>query len=172
MIKLTGSFFIIAATTILGANKASELREQYRRLEQLRQIVCRIQSEVRYARSPLGEICKMTAGSAKEPYRTWLLELAANMSVRNGETFAVLWETSVRECLGNSRLPEEELLRLSELGTGLGAADVQMQVRVLELYLMQLSDSMEEAREDMRTKIKLYHCMGVMSGMLIVTLLL
>ncbi len=172
MLRAAGSFFIIAATTFLGESRASELRGQYRQLERLRQLVCRIQSEVRYARSPLEEIFRMIAGTTKEPYQTWLLSLAANMCIRNGETFAGLWETSVRENLEGAGLPAEEIVRLKELGAGLGTQDVQMQIRVLELYLMQLSTAMEEIREGMKTKIKLYHCLGFMSGMLIVILLL
>lgn len=171
MLKFIGSFAVIAATTLLGMNKAAGFRERYRKLEQLRQIICRIQSEVRYARSTMEEICRSAAASAKEPYSTWLASLAADMHKREGETFAYLWETSVKECLGTSGLPDEELLRLGELGEQLGSADVQMQIKVLELYLTRLSDVLQESRTEMKTKVRLYHCLGIMSGMLIVTLL-
>ena len=58
------------------------------------------------------------------------------------------------------------------MGSQLGIADVEMQVKALELYLTQLSESMEDIREEIKTKVRLYHCLGVMSGMLIVILLM
>ena len=69
-------------------------------------------------------------------------------------------------------LSQIELKRLEELGGRLGLMDIDMQVKAVELYLSGISSSIEEIREGMRTRIRLCHCLGVMSGMLIVILLL
>ena len=66
----------------------------------------------------------------------------------------------------------EELLKLKELGERLGLADVTMQVKILELYLTRLELSMEEMQGEMKSKVRLCHCLGIMSGILIVILLL
>ena len=47
-----------------------------------------------------------------------------------------------------------------------------MQIKTLDLYLEEIRLSMEEMREEMRTKIRLCHCLGVMSGIFITVLLL
>ena len=83
-----------------------------------------------------------------------------------------MWTESIEETLKASGLPEKEIQRLEEMGSQLGIADVEMQVKALELYLTQLSESMEDIREEIKTKVRLYHCLGVMSGMLIVILLM
>ena len=70
-----------------------------------------------------------------------------------------------------SSLSQIELKRLEELGGRLGLMDIDMQVKAVELYLSGISSSIEEIREGMRTRIRLCHCLGVMSGMLIVILL-
>lgn len=172
MLKITGSILILTATILLGETGANALREQYRQIGQLRRLICMIQSEIRYARSTLEEIFRRAAVTEKEPYRTWLTELSDNMHIHRDMTFAKLWETSVREHLRTSRIPEEELLRLGSLGMELGAPDIRIQEKVLEQYLSQLSVVMEETRESMKTKVRLYHCLGVMSGLLIITLML
>ena len=77
----------------------------------------------------------------------------------------------VERDLADCGLPESELMRLKELGEQLGAADLEMQVKTLELYLTQLTDSMREKQKEMKEKVKLYHCLGVLSGILIVILL-
>ena len=47
-----------------------------------------------------------------------------------------------------------------------------MQVKILELYLTRLELSMEEMQGEMKSKVRLCHCLGIMSGILIVILLL
>ena len=46
-----------------------------------------------------------------------------------------------------------------------------MQVKLLDLYLDELSKSMDELREGMRMKIRLCRCLGVMSGIFVMILL-
>ncbi len=172
MLKAAGSILVLGATTLYGMMRAQEFREQYVQMEYLQQLFYRIQSEIRYARSPLSELFSQIGRNAKEPYKSWLLQMGRKMLERNGGRFAELWETGVREHLGTAGIPRAELQRLAELGGRLGLMDLEMQVKTIELYLEQLSRSMEEAREQMKAKIRLSHCLGVMGGMLIVTLLL
>lgn len=83
-----------------------------------------------------------------------------------------IWEESIRTYLSDCGLKKEELARMEALGNQLGAADIEMQMKAIELYLMQVETSMDELREGMKTKVRLCRLLGVMSGMLIVTLLL
>ena len=94
------------------------------------------------------------------------------MEKKEGGTFYDLWQDGIRENLKMSALSQIELKRLEELGGRLGLMDIDMQVKAVELYLSGISSSIEEIREGMRTRIRLCHCLGVMSGMLIVILLL
>lgn len=50
--------------------------------------------------------------------------------------------------------------------------DLNLQLKVLSLYQEQLKLSMEEIQEGMKTKVRLCHCLGVMSGLLVAVLLL
>lgn len=172
MLKIAGSILVIGATTLFGIRRAEELKEQYRQMEYLRQLFYQLQSEIRYARSPFGEICACIGKSAKDPYGTWFKELGKSLGAREGGTFACLWKTSIREYLKTSALAETELRSLKELGERLGSADAAFQINAIECYLTQLAGSANEVHKEMKTKVRLYCCLGVMSGMLIVTLLL
>lgn len=141
-------------------------------MESLRQLLLKLQSEIRYARTPLGEIFFSIGRAAKEPYRTWLLEMSRRMEERDGSTFPEIWEQGAMEFLTDTGLPEGELAKLAEFGRQLGSADMELQVRAAELYLAQLSLSMSELRGELGPKVKLYRCLGVMSGMLITVMLL
>ena len=171
MLKIIGSILVIGATTLYGMKRAAGLKEQYVQMEYVRQLFCRVQSEIRYARNPLGEIFSHVGRAAREPYGAWLLELGEMMGRREGGNFSKLWEDSIERRLGDSALSKQELKRLEELGGRLGLADIEMQVKTLELYLMQLTEAMGEVHEEMKEKVRLCHCLGVMSGMFIVILL-
>ncbi|MEZ3433696.1 MAG: stage III sporulation protein AB [Lachnospiraceae bacterium] len=172
MLKIAGSILVMGATTLFGMKRASELREQCRQMEYVRHLFYQLQSEIRYARSPLGEIFASIGKNAKDPYGIWLLRTGEEMSKRDGGTFYDLWRAGVRKYLGVSALSQTELNRLEELGGRLGLMDADMQVKAVELYLSGLSSSIEEIREGMKSRVRLCHCLGVMSGMLIVILLL
>lgn len=86
--------------------------------------------------------------------------------------FDTIWGQAVEKNLRYSGLPPKELERLIQLGGQLGVMDLNLQLKVLSLYQEQLSLSMEETQEGMRTKVRLCHCLGVMSGLLVAVLLL
>lgn len=172
MLKAAGSVLVISATVLFGLRKAEMLHDEYVQMQYVRQLFYWVQSEIRYAGSPLGEIFSYIGKSAREPYGTWLKGLGTRLEKRDGGTFEEIWKTSIDESLGGCALSGEELLKLKELGERLGLADVTMQVKILELYLTRLELSMEEMQGEMKSKVRLCHCLGIMSGILIVILLL
>lgn len=98
--------------------------------------------------------------------------MSEEMRQKNGTPFWQIWENGIQRHLKNSELPEKDRYRLEELGRQLGNADMESQLRVLDLYLEELRKSMEEKREGMKTRIRLCHSLGVMSGIFIAILLI
>ena len=91
-----------------------------------------------------GEAFRHIGTSSREPYKGWLLEIYDRLEHKNRGTLEDIWEDTAREYLGASGLPEEELDKLINLGGQLGVADIEMQVKTLDLYLEEMSLSMEE----------------------------
>lgn len=172
MLKAAGCMLVVSATTMLGMKQAKDVQEAYRQMQILERLFHRIISEISYRRSYLGEIFSYVGREMEEPYKKWLVDLGGSLERRNDGTFESIWKCSIRRSLSDTRLPEKEVDRLMELGASLGLADMEYQRRTLELYLGQLRETMEEVREGMRTKVRLCHCLGVMSGMLLAVLLL
>lgn len=172
MLKLIGCLMVTGATTLAGMKRASDIREGYRQMQDIQRLMYQLQGEIRYARDCLGEIFSHIGRRSEQPYQRWLLALSGRMEQREHGVFAQMWEEGIREDLGGLKLPEKEMDRLKALGGQLGNMDVQMQIRTLDLYQEQLVQSMEEMRGEMRTKVRLCHCLGVMGGMLIAVLLL
>lgn len=172
LFKICGCVFVLAATTFAGAARADGIKEQYRQMRLLQRLVCMMESEIRYAHTHLGEIFLHLSRRTKEPYKSWLTAMERRMGQTDPGTLDVIWAQAAEEYLAESGLPSGELDRLYQLGNQLGVLDLTLQLRVLELYQEQLGHSMEEAREGMKTKVRLCHCLGVMSGLLVAVLLL
>lgn len=170
--KTVGFCLIIGATSAGGIGAADRIRNRYEQLRYLQKLICLLRSEIQYARSYLGEAFRQIGCSVETPYKEWLLAMSEEMENRNGGTFAQIWEEKGREYLRDCGLPREVFERLLGFGIQLGVADTQMQVTALNLWQNEIALSMEEMREGMRTKIRLYHCLGIMSGIFITVLLL
>ena len=172
LLKLSGCLLVIAATTLGGMVYAGSLKEQYRQIRYLQRLMYMIESELRYAHAHLGEIFLHVSRRVQEPYKGWLLAMRRKMGQLDSGAFETIWGQAVEENLRHSGLPQRELERLTQLGGQLGVMDLNLQLKVLTLYQEQLSLNMEEAREGMQTKVRLCHCLGVMSGLLVAVLLL
>ena len=85
----------------------------------------------------------------------------------SGDSFEDIWKCSVEKSLKILELPVCELETLKSLGNQLGYADVQIQVKLLDLYLEHLEHTISEVQEEIKGKTRLYHCLGLMSGLLI-----
>lgn len=170
--RTVGGMLVIAATSMWGHTAAKQIGNRYRQLQYLQKILYLLRGEILYARSYLGEAFLQISQTAKSPYREWLLGMSRQMEGERSGTFAEMWEESTKAFLEDSGLPREEILRLAVFGSRLGIADAEMQVKTFDLYLEEIRLSMEEMRQEMGTKIRLCHCLGVMSGIFITVLLI
>ncbi len=171
-LKMIGISLIMCTTFLGGGMAADKIKVQYEQLKYLQKLICRLRSEIRYAKSYLGEAFYQIGMAEKSPYREWLLGMSEQMEEKKGGRFLEIWEEQTKKNLHNSGLSKETLVRLMDFGGQLGGTDVEMQVKALELYQEEIELSMEEIREEMRTKMRLCHCLGIMSGIFVIILLL
>lgn len=170
--KILGSVFIIGATTLFGCRMAMDMDAAYGEMKYIRQMMYMLLSEIRYSRSYLGEAFLTISKTAKAPYAAWLRQMYHRMQRRSGGTFENIWKETIKEYLIDRKLPAQEMKRFQEIGTYLGSADTSMQIKQIELFEEQLELAMEEMREGLRTKKRLCHCLGVMSGIFLAILLI
>lgn len=162
---------IVGMTSIWGITKAEKVKNQLENMKYLQRIICLMQSEIRYSRAFLGEIFSNIGQGVKEPYKSWLWEMSEKTNAFTGESFEKIWKDSTEKNLKILNLPEYELESLKSLGNQLGYADIQVQMRLIDLYQEHLERTIREVHGEVQTKVKLYHCLGVMSGLFVAVLL-
>ena len=172
MTKIVGSIMIIGATSLLGWKMASDVDRTYEEMQYLRRIMCLLQSEISYSRAFLAEAFFHISRNAKSPYNVWLRQLYCCMESHNEGDFETIWNRTISQYLVGVHLPEKEIAHLRELGQYLGTSDIEIQVRHIELFEEQIGIAMKEMREELRTKKRLYHSLGVMSGIFLAIMLI
>lgn len=147
MLKVLGSICVLGTSALLGIQKGAEIQRVYEELLYLQRLLYQMQSEIRYLRAPLGDIAGRIGRESRDPYKKWLLSLEREMKRRDGKPFSTLWEQGVRKHLGDLHFPEREISRLCALGSQIGNADMEFQMRTLSLYQEQLAQTLEECIE-------------------------
>jgi len=99
------------------------------------------------------------------------LEMSERTNTFSGDSLEDIWKNSIERNLKILELPFCELEALKSLGNQLGYADIQVQMRLLDLYQEHLENTIREVHDQVQTKVRLYHCLGVMSGLFVAVLL-
>ncbi len=172
MLKLVGGFLTILSGSLIGGYFAWEQDRLCQEMRYLQGMLMRLRGELWYSRTMLPEIFKRLAGVLKEPYCSWLTQLAERMYRKDSGDLAEIWSQEVTMYLTADILPEEERLRLMELGSLLGHADIEMQIRYLDHYLEQLADAIKKRQAALGDKKKLYRSLGVIGGILTAVMLI
>jgi stage III sporulation protein AB len=172
MLKIMGTILVITATSLWGIYSSWQLNDQYLQMQYIQKLICQMKYEIRYTRTYLEDAFIHVGNTAKEPYRKWLLQMGEKMGERKGESIGRIWDIQTTLCLKDCGLPEAELQRLRTLGNGLGGYDLELQMKNMDLYLEELGQNMAELRPRMQARMKLYHCLGILSGLFLSILLI
>lgn len=171
IVKISGCVLILIATTVWGAKAAYELGQRYEQVKELEILMVRLRSQMIYARSCLEDVFQSLGKEFPEPFCCWMNQMCREMEKRQGKAFFQIWQEAAAECLADSGIPEKDRIRLGEMGIQLGEADLEVQIRAIDLYLEELRRSMGDMREDMKSKQKLLRCMGIISGLFLAVFL-
>lgn len=171
MPRFIGSVLIITATTGAGILYGMELQGYLEKLLYIRHLIYMLKGELEYSFAPLSEVFGRIAVRAKDPYKHWLFAMEKQVEDREEDAFLKIWIHSVDIYLKELHLKKEHSIQLKELGTCLGQMDGTSESRNLQLYLGRLEQEIEKVREGMPAKKRLGNCLGVMSGIFLVVLL-
>ena len=161
MLKLTGGFLIILAASLLGGCLAWEQDRICQEMRYLQGLMLRLRGELWYSRTMLPDIFRRLAG-----------EMADRMCRKDGGNLVEIWSQGVEIHLTENMIPEKERQRLMELGSFLGHADIEMQIRYLDCYLEEFAYAIKERQSMLGEKKKLYRSLGVIGGILIAVMLI
>ena len=164
--KLIGSILILASCTGIGFSKSNDMQAHLNELEELKKIFYLLKSELQYTRAPFAEVFEKIGQKTREPFQSWLLDLCTSLNEKRSGMFWDMWCSSIEENLKGSRLKEDELKELKNIGKNMEYMES------LNLFIEQMEYGIKNTRESYRTKQKLCQSLGIMGGIFLVILLL
>ena len=160
MLKGIGALLILASAAGIGVSFSNDLKGRCMELRLLKQMIYMLRGEIKYTKTPLPDAFASIAVRMKEPFGSFLEELAKQMENPENGTFGELWQAQIKAQLSGTHLKREDKEQLGSLGEVLGYLDLEQ----LELRI-------RESQEAARTKQKLYQSLGVAGGIFLVILL-
>lgn len=172
MQRLIGGILILSATGGAGYVYCRELRNYLGKLRYLRYVISLIRGEINYAGAPLPEVLAEVAGRIREPYRQWLLATSRTINQREESGFARMWNKCAEQYLKPLNLKADHAILIKEIGTFLGSLEKETLDHTFQLYLNRMDLEIEKQREGIASKTRIGSCLGVMSGLFLIVLLL
>ena len=158
MLKLVGSFCILAGCIGWGANRIGIIR--------------RIQNEIAYGKRTLPEICLLLSESCPEPYRECFGAIYEQAGRQEGEGLEQIWQRQVAQCLSAVRLPEEEKEILKCLPLDPGIQEEKFQAERIGQSMDLLTRKCRQAEDAYENKARVTTCLSILAGVFMTILLL
>lgn len=169
--KFLGICLIIGSSTAIGFWLSNRLKERIDELEIIKKLFMLLRGEIKYNHAALSEAFQTIARRMDNLYGRLLSKVSEQMDSMEGQTFTQIWTQCAEEGLKESALNKEDREKLISMGGQLGYLDIEMQLGTIELYLEQLQDEIQNARECLKRNGKLYQTMGVIAGIFVVILM-
>lgn len=170
--KILGSVIVICSCGLIGVYYSNELSTRFKLLKEFKRYMILLQGDIRYANTPLPEAMEKLKRRCEGCFLKFFSELSQQISVYSGETFYEIWTKVVDKHLSKVSLSKKDIAMILSLGETIGYLDKEMQMNTFELYLSQLDSEINELRNSLKQKTKLYNCMGIMAGLFLAIVLL
>lgn len=170
--RITGSILVMASTFWAGAALAARERYRLGELAEMERCILLLEGQISYLSAPLPEVLESvsqkTAGIIGEGFR----QAAERMMRRDGASAEDIWGNVWQEIQKESYFRQEDMDALLLFGKTLGFLDKEQQKSSIRLFLRYLEDAQAQGRRRLDKNGRLYYGVGVLSGLLLVTVLL
>lgn len=172
MVKIMGCILVMAGCTAIGFWRAEYMRRRLQEMQELKRYVLFMKGEIRCGNRTLPETFLELGKKAKGVWKQFFCNIGEELKKMQGGTLSEIWKEEMNKQLSGSYLKEREKKEWMTLGENLGYLDMEMQLHLLDIFQMHLSENMKEEREDVKNQSKLSRILGVMSGIFLTVLLI
>ena len=172
MLRLAGCLCILAGCVGWGGNKIREEKKRIRHLQELIRIIRRIQSEIRYGKHTLPEICRILADEGEAWCAPYFEEIYRQMMQESGRGLKEAWDGQMKACMQDLPLQEEERDIIMKLPAFLGLQEETRQAMSFSQSVELLGRKCRQAEDAYENRAKMIHSVSILAGLLLSILLL
>lgn len=155
MLKPLLCIVIVLSSTMIGFYYSHRL---YTRKITLQKFINELKSSVTHIRYNSDNLCDIFA------------DRFVGFTFSEDEPFLSQWMGLLKKY--NSKLNKDDITLLLSFAENLGKSDVNGEISHIQMYIEMLNDSVEDAKNNINSKSKLYRTFGISIGLLISILLL
>lgn len=171
-LKMLGSVFVIASTSLFGYLMGMERINRLKQLKTLKKILYQLRGEIQYGYTPLPEAMGNLGGRNETVFSQFFLSMEEQLKNYEGKTFFSIWKRGIEEKLKHTALNNQDKVKLIALGENLGYLDQEMQIKNIDLYIEGLEEEIKVESSSQKEKIRLYQLLGVLSGVFVTIVML
>lgn len=162
--KVIGLILILLSSTLIGLAAGQDLSERIAAMEQVEQMLQLLRGELRCSYIPFPQAFCQVADRVASPWKEFLRDLSVRLERMSGSRMQELWAEAVDGLPENCGLAGEDRKELSALGKELGYLDLTMQLNTLEHFEERWKRRMDNLREELPAKRRIFRCLGICAG--------
>ena len=162
---------VISASGYLGFYYSSRVRRRLTQMRTVRQILYMLKGEISYSASTLPESLETISGKTDRPFRGFLERVAQRLGNLEGQTMEQIWRQELQTFRRETSMKPQDLEEWESLGARLGYLDRSMQLKLIDLFLLQWEEKIRYLEKASRSICRLYQYMGILGGLLLTVML-
>ena len=166
--KFLGICLLLGAGTLAGMQLSKRLWERVLTLREIRELLERFSGELRFKRTPTGQLLREAAADPGFQRLSFLKKAAERFDGREPVFF--VWEQALKAGKIPSGSPEGEILR--EMGRTLGASDRDSQLAAFALLSERMDGILLTETSRAEREGKLCRSLGILGGLFLAVLAL
>ena len=170
MLKAAGVFLVVIGTAGFGNSLKLLLNRHLKQLSDFQGIFIQMELLKTTLKLPYGEMLRRCARGRDRLYGELLEGIAGEMEENHEIDVGNLWEKGVLKRKGEFLFSQEEREILISLARTLSMESSS--TKACEIYFFRLEKQIAQVVEEKKEKQKLYRCVGILSGLFLVILLL
>lgn len=171
MHRLIGFAMILIGGVGMGYSYGQKYRGRLEDMQKIQRIFQLLLSEITYSAMPLPYAFLEIANKCDEDSSIWLQSLSKELLKEEPEPLYKVWEKEAECYAKKTRLRNQDIKQLTELGRHMGHLDMQMEKNTILLFLEAWEEEILKSRKELAVKMKLSLCMGSMGSLMLVILL-
>lgn len=172
MLKITGAILIIAGCLGFGRGRAMQEKQRIWYLRELLRIMKRIETEIRYGKRTMPEICALLSEQGKGDFQACFSRIYGRMQQKEGVAMERIWKEEMKKCFSDLPLRQEEGEILLGIPSAFGMAEADIQAE----HMMQFSELLERrlrsAEDEYEGKTKMIWSVSALAGAFLVIILM
>lgn len=173
MLKIVGSFLIIAGSFTWGYMKCTSAKDRIIQLNIIKKVMIMLRGEIKYAGTALPDALELITNRITMPFaKDFFINVSEELNQMSEKTFKTIWNENINKYLKVSALSISDLEQFKNLGDNLGYLDKDMHLNTIDLYLEHLNMDIKLANEEIAEKCKVYKCVSIAAGVFITIIII